>query len=45
MSQAQRRALISEAVRGEGAHLVHRDGRRFMRAYDERRRAGAGATS
>ncbi|MCK4342157.1 MAG: L-aspartate oxidase [Phycisphaerae bacterium] len=30
------RALLSEAVRGEGARLVNRAGRRFMPAYDER---------
>jgi len=30
------RALVSETVRGEGAHLVHRDGQRFMHNYDER---------
>ena len=30
------RSLITEAVRGEGAHLVDRHGHRFMSDYDER---------
>ncbi|MCH8048153.1 MAG: L-aspartate oxidase [Planctomycetes bacterium] len=30
------RHLITEAIRGEGAHLVDRDGHRFMPDYDER---------
>jgi L-aspartate oxidase len=30
------RCLITEAVRGEGAYLTDRDGRRFMLDYDER---------
>jgi L-aspartate oxidase len=30
------RSLITEAMRGEGAHLVDHNGRRFMPEYDER---------
>jgi L-aspartate oxidase len=30
------RSLITEAVRGEGAHLIDRSGHRFMPDYDER---------
>ena len=30
------RSLITEAMRGEGAHLVNRHGRRFMPEYDSR---------
>ncbi len=30
------RSLITEAMRGEGAYLVDRDGKRFMADYDER---------
>jgi L-aspartate oxidase len=30
------RSLITEAVRGEGAHLIDRGGHRFMPDYDER---------
>ncbi|NBC11255.1 MAG: FAD-binding protein, partial [Planctomycetes bacterium] len=30
------RSLITEAVRGEGAHLIDRNGHRFMPDYDER---------
>ena len=30
------RSLVTEAVRGEGAYLIDRDGHRFMPDYDER---------
>lgn len=30
------RSLITEAMRGEGAYLIDKDGRRFMADYDER---------
>ena len=30
------RSLITEAIRGEGAHLVDRNGHRFMAEYDQR---------
>jgi L-aspartate oxidase len=35
-SPAAARSLITEAMRGEGAHLVDHNGRRFMPEYDER---------
>ena len=34
------RSLITEAMRGEGARLVDRNGHRFMPDYDQRGRAG-----
>lgn len=35
--RSKRRFLITEAMRGEGAHLVDGQGRRFMKQYDSRK--------